>query len=128
MKGKEYKLTFKIKEDPDFKEDVKLNFTSKTVVYGEKVGQFPYATRKDHILVWYDKDGKRVNSETVYLVEGDSTYTGSGLSISPLSLPATAAISLCTQPHVRFHRLHRRRCHPAPPPERRVIRGRRSTE
>ena len=83
-KGKEYKLTFKIKEDPDFKEDVKLNFTSKTVVYGEKVGQFPYATRKDHILVWYDKDGKRVNSETVYLVEGDSTYTGVWTEYKPV--------------------------------------------
>ena len=83
-KGKEYKLTFKIKEDPDFKEDVKLNFTSKTVVYGEKVGQFPYATRKDHILVWYDKDGKRVNSETVYLVEGDSTYTGVWTEYKPI--------------------------------------------
>ena len=83
-KGKEYKLTFKIKEDPDFKEDVKLNFTSKTVVYGEKVGQFPYATRKDHILVWYDKDGKRVDSETVYLVEGDSTYTGVWTEYKPV--------------------------------------------
>ena len=83
-KGREYKLTFKIKEDPDFKEDVKLNFTSKTVVYGEKVGQFPYATRKDHILVWYDKDGKRVNSETVYLVEGDSTYTGVWTEYKPV--------------------------------------------
>ena len=83
-KGKEYKLTFKIKEDPDFKEDVKLNFTSKTVVYGEKVGQFPYATRKDHILVWYDKDGKRVDSETVYLVEGDSTYTGVWIEYKPV--------------------------------------------
>lgn len=83
-KGKEYKLTFKIKDDPDFKEDVKLNFTSKTVVYGEKVGQFPYATRKDHILVWYDKDGKRVNSETVYLVEGDSTYTGVWTEYKPV--------------------------------------------
>ena len=83
-KGKEYKLTFKIKEDPDFKEDVKLNFTTKTVVYGEKVGQFPYATRKDHILVWYDKDGKRVNSETVYLVEGDSTYTGVWTEYKPV--------------------------------------------
>ena len=83
-KGKEYKLTFKIKEDPDFKEDVKLNFTTKTVVYGEKVGQFPYATRKDHILVWYDKDGKRVDSETVYLVEGDSTYTGVWTEYKPV--------------------------------------------
>ena len=83
-KGKEYKLTFKIKEDPDFKEDVKLNFTTKTVVYGDKVGQFPYATRKDHILVWYDKDGKRVNSETVYLVEGDSTYTGVWTEYKPV--------------------------------------------
>ncbi len=79
--------------------------------------------------MWYDKDGKRVNSETVYLVEGDSTYTGVWTEYKPVVATGDSSnIALYAAAMFAFHRLHRRRCHPAPPQERRVIRSRRSTE
>lgn len=74
-KANEYTLNFKIAKDSTLKEEIKLSHTSKTVTYGEPVGEFPWAYRKDYVLVWYDEAGKRVSPETVYLVDGDSTYT-----------------------------------------------------
>lgn len=82
-KANEYTLNFQIGKDPELKEQIKLNFTSKTVTYGEKVGDFPWAYREGYVLVWYDDNRNIVNSDTVYLVDGDSTYTAWWVKYTP---------------------------------------------
>lgn len=68
-KANEYSITFNA-------EDATLSFTEKTVIYGEKVGQFPTASRKGYKLVWKDEAGNTVDENTVYTVAGNSVYTG----------------------------------------------------
>lgn len=82
-KANEYTLNFQIGKDPELKEQIKLSFTSKTVTYGEKVGDFPWAYREGYVLVWYDDNRNIVNSDTVYLVDGDSTYTAWWVKYTP---------------------------------------------
>ena len=79
----EYTLKFQIGKDPELKEEIKLSFTSKPVIYGEKVGEFPWAKREGYVLVWYDENNNIVNSDTVYLVDGDSTYTAWWVKYTP---------------------------------------------
>lgn len=68
-KANEYSITFNA-------EDASLSFTEKTVIYGEKVGEFPTASRKGYKLVWKDEAGNTVDENTVYTVVGNSVYTG----------------------------------------------------
>lgn len=82
-KANEYTLNFQIGKDPELKEQIKLSFTSKTVTYGEKVGDFPWAYREGYVLVWYDDNRNIVNPDTVYLVDGDSTYTAWWVKYTP---------------------------------------------
>ena len=54
----------------------KCDTTSKTVTFDAKVGTLPTPTKEGEVFLgWYDEDGNKYTSETVYKVAGDTTLT-----------------------------------------------------
>ena len=54
----------------------KCDTTSKTVTYDAKVGTLPTPTKEGEVFLgWYDENGNKYTSETVYKVAGDTTLT-----------------------------------------------------
>lgn len=52
----------------------KCDTTSKTVTYDAKVGTLPTPTKEGEVFMgWYDEDGNKYTSDTVYKVAGDTT-------------------------------------------------------
>lgn len=86
-KAHTHTVTFQLKDDPTLTEKIALSFTTKTVTFGQKVGAFPEAKRDGYTLAWYDEKGQVVNADTIYSVDGDSTYTGVWVTVATNVVP-----------------------------------------
>ena len=87
LTGKEMTITFNA-------DGGNVDPATKTVVYGETVGELPVPTKKYYnFLGWFDAEGNEYTAETVYTVPGTLTLTAKWEEIPVAFVSASASLN-----------------------------------